>query len=106
QADRLGTLLEKHSFQYDPAEYHGPVLTYATLPVAWVAGQRRYADLSEWTIRMAPAIAGIALVLLSFAIARLTGRNAGPNAGTAAALFTAVSPALVYYSRYYIAEMP
>jgi uncharacterized protein (TIGR03663 family) len=102
QADRLGTLLEKHSFQYDPTEYHGPALAYATLPVALLAGQRRYADLDEWTIRIAPAIAGIALVLLSFAIARL----AGGNAGGVAALFTAVSPALVYYSRYYIAEVP
>ena len=102
QADRLGTLLEKHSFQYDPTEYHGPALAYATLPVAFLAGQRRYADLDEWTIRLAPAIAGIALVLLSFAI----GSLAGLNAGGVAALFTAVSPALVYYSRYYIAEMP
>lgn len=102
QADRLGTLLEKHSFQYDPTEYHGPALAYATLPVAFLAGQRRYADLDEWTIRLAPAIAGLALVLLSFAI----GTLAGLNAGGVAALFAAVSPALVYYSRYYIAEMP
>jgi predicted membrane-bound mannosyltransferase len=103
QADRFATLLEKHSFQYDPEEHHGPLLAYATLPAAWLARQWHYADLTEWTIRAAPALAGIALVLLAFAIAK--SMDAGPGAGLAAALFTAVSPVLVYYSRYYIPEM-
>ena len=62
QADRFGTLLEKHSFQYDPSEHHGPALAYATLPAAWIARQWRYADLNEWTLRVTPALAGLALV--------------------------------------------
>ena len=94
QADRFGTLLEKHSFAYDPAEHHGPLLAYATLPAAWIARQWRYADLTEWTLRAAPALAGLALVLISFVLGKFTG-----------ALFAAVSPVLVYYSRYYIPEM-
>lgn len=94
QADRFGSLLERHSIPYDPAEHHGPLLAYATLPEAWIARQWRYADLTEWTIRAAPALAGLALVLMSFALGKTTG-----------ALFTAVSPILVYYSRYYIPEM-
>jgi len=49
-----------------PLSYHGPLLAYAALPPAWIAGQRRYADLDEWTIRTAPALAGFALVLISF----------------------------------------
>ena len=61
QADRFGTLLEKHSFQYDPSEHHGPALAYATLPAAWIARQWRYADLNEWTLRVIPALAGLAL---------------------------------------------
>jgi uncharacterized protein (TIGR03663 family) len=106
QANRFGTLLEKHSFRYDPAEHHGPALAYATLPLAWMARQWNYADLNEWTIRMAPALAGLALVLVSFVLGKAAlGNSAGRRAGTAAALFTAVSPALVYYSRYYIPEM-
>ena len=61
QADRFGSLLEKHSVLYDPSEHHGPLLSYATLPAAWVARQWRYADLDEWTIRVVPALSGIAL---------------------------------------------
>lgn len=101
QADRFGTLLENHSFQYDPTEHHGPLLAYATLPAAWAVRQSRYADLNEWTIRVVPALAGLALVLASLSL----GNFAGRSAGFAAALFTSVSPVLVYYSRYYIPEM-
>jgi predicted membrane-bound mannosyltransferase len=101
QADRFGTLLEKYAFQYDPSEHHGPALAYATLPAAWVARQGRYTDLNEWTIRVVPALAGLALVLVSFALGNLAGRGVGG----VASLFTAVSPVLVYYSRYYIPEM-
>ncbi len=106
QADRFATLLEKHSFQYDWSEHHGPALAYATLPAAWIARQRRYVDLDEWTIRVVPALAGFLLVLASFAIGKAAlGNGRGSSAGGAAALFTAVSPVLVYYSRYYIPEM-
>ena len=95
QADRFGNACsKKHSFPYDPAEHHGPLLAYATLPAAWIARQWLYADLTEWTIRASPGLAGLALVLMSFALGKTIG-----------ALFTAVSPILVYYSRYYIPEM-
>ncbi|MCX6628236.1 MAG: hypothetical protein NTW28_11485, partial [Candidatus Solibacter sp.] len=77
QADRFATLLEKHSFHYDPAEHHGPGLAYATLPAAWIARQWRYADLNEWTIRVVPALAGLALVLVSLALMNSMGRGAG-----------------------------
>ena len=75
--------------------------------MAWIARQCRYADLSEWTIRVIPALAGLALVLVSWALGNLAtlGNQAGWGSGAAAALFTAVSPMLAYYSRYYIPEM-
>jgi uncharacterized protein (TIGR03663 family) len=100
-ADRFGTLLEHGEFRYDPAEYHGPLLAYATLPAAWFSRASRYADLSETVIRAVPAAFGLALVVLSF----LIGNSFSKTAGLLAALFTAFSPALVYYSRYYIPEM-
>jgi len=100
-ADRFGTLLEQGACAYDPAHHHGPALLYLTLPAAWLSGARRYVELSEITLRLAPALCGLALVALPLALARaLTRRTA-----LAAALLTAASPAMVYYSRYYIPEM-
>ena len=101
QAARLGTLLEKHSAEYDPAEHHGPALAYFTLPAAWLSRQWRFADLNEWTIRLTPVLAGLGLVVVSLVL----GNKAGRGSGAIAALFTAVSPILVYYSRCYIPEM-
>ena len=99
-ADRFGTLLETGAFHYDPAEYHGPLLAYATLPSAWLSGVGRYPGLSETILRVVPAVFGLLLIALSF----LIGNSLSSTAGLLAALFTAFSPALVYYSRYYIPE--
>jgi len=100
-ADKFGSLLEGRGYAYDPAEYHGPTLYYLTLVPAWITGARRYVDLDEATLRSLPACVGTLLVL-AHALAR-------PVLGTAsawlAALFAAVSPAMVYYSRYYIHEV-
>ncbi|MCL4401069.1 MAG: glycosyltransferase family 39 protein, partial [Acidobacteria bacterium] len=101
-ADKFGGLLEKGSYDYDPRDYHGPVLAYLTLMPAWLAGAHRYADLSEITLRIVPALCGIALVFLPL----LLRRAIGLAPAIAAAGLTAVSPAMVYYSRDYIPEMP
>lgn len=100
-ADKLGTLLETGSYRYDPQGYHGPVLLYATIPVAWARGQRSYARLDEWTLRLVPALAGIAVVGTALAAWLATRRRAF----LLGAVFLAVSPAMVYYSRSYIPEM-
>jgi uncharacterized protein (TIGR03663 family) len=100
-ADKFGSLLEGRGYAYDPAEYHGPTLYYLTLLPAWITGARRYADLDEATLRSVPAAAGTLLVA-AHVLAR-------PVLGTAgawlAALFAAISPAMVYYGRYYIHEV-
>jgi predicted membrane-bound mannosyltransferase len=100
-ADKFGTLLETGVWRYDAADYHGPVLPYLTLLSAWVAGQHSYVDLSESTLRAVP----VALGLLLVAIPLLLARGLGSGAAIAAAALTAISPAMVYYSRYYIPEM-
>jgi uncharacterized protein (TIGR03663 family) len=99
-ADKFGSLLEHGTYVYDRAEYHGPTLYYLTLPVAWLQGARRYVDVDEVTVRLVPALAGIALVALHLGARSLLG------AGSAlmAALLAAISPAMVFYSRYYIHE--
>jgi uncharacterized protein (TIGR03663 family) len=99
-ADKFGTLLEGGGYAYDPAEYHGPTLYYLTLLPAWLRGQRRYAEVDEVTLRSVPAVLGVALVALHLAARKVLG-GAG---AVLAALLAAVSPAMVYYSRYFIHE--
>jgi uncharacterized protein (TIGR03663 family) len=101
-ADKFGGLLETGSFPYDPQDYHGPALAWLTLAPAWLAGAHRYADLTETTLRIVPALCGVLLVLMPLALWEGLGRWGA----VAAAGLTAISPAMVYYSRYYIPEMP
>jgi uncharacterized protein (TIGR03663 family) len=101
-ADKFGTLLEGGGYAYDPSEYHGPTLYYLTLPSAWLQGARRYAEIDEVTLRAVPATLGVALVA-----AHLGARAfLGVPGAVVAALLAALSPAMVFYNRYYIHETP
>jgi hypothetical protein len=100
-ADKLRAFWERGTYRYDPREFHGPTLYYATLPIVWLSSARHYADLKETTLRLVPVIFGVGLVLLSGLL-----RDAlGHEETLYAALLTAISPAMVFYSRYYIHEM-
>ncbi|MCP5526726.1 MAG: TIGR03663 family protein [Verrucomicrobiales bacterium] len=94
-------LLESGRYVYDPHEYHGPSLYYATLPAAWLTGAKRGADLTETTLRSLPLVFGVGLLLLL----PLTARGLGRGATLAAAWLLAVSPMMVFYSRYFIHEL-
>lgn len=101
-AAKFGELLRTGGYRYDPEEYHGPILYYFNLPVAWLRGQRSLAELDEVTLRLVPAVFGALLVLLCVLVSDGLGRG-----GAAwAAAFAAASPGLLYYSRYYIQEIP
>jgi uncharacterized protein (TIGR03663 family) len=100
-ADKFGGLLENGSFAYDPEDYHGPALAWLTLAPAWIGGAHRYADLTETMLRIVPALCGVLLVLMPL----LLWDGLGRWGAVAAAGLTAISPAMVYYSRYYIPEM-
>lgn len=100
-ADKFGTLLEGGGYEYDPAEYHGPTLYYLTLPSAWIRGQFSYVALDETTLRLIPAVFGTALVALHVLLVPFIGTGAAAASG----LLTAISPGMVYYSRYYIHEI-
>jgi uncharacterized protein (TIGR03663 family) len=99
-AVKFGALLEQGVYRYDRAEYHGPTLNYLTLLPAWLTGRRTLIDVDETTLRIVPAGAGILLILLLY----MMGRK-GSLAAPLAAFFAAVSPAMTFYSRYYIQEM-
>jgi uncharacterized protein (TIGR03663 family) len=100
QAVKFGGLLERGEYTYDGTDHHGPTLYYLTLPAAWMRGQRSLADLDETTIRLVPVAFGMAVIALVAAVAWPFGRRAA----VAAAVLAAVSPAFVYYSRFYIQE--
>ncbi|MCX7047054.1 MAG: TIGR03663 family protein [Candidatus Sumerlaeota bacterium] len=126
-AAKFGDLLDKGIYEYNPYEYHGPVHYYFSLPFVWLSETRRLAQSSDSTqsiiktalriafgarsfaqipntipLRIVPVLFGTGLILLLL----LALDGLGGRAATGAALLTALSPAMVYYSRYYIAETP
>jgi len=100
-AYKLGQLLEENYYRYDPQEYHGPTLNYFTLIPAWFAGQNTYISLTETTLRIVPVFFGVLLIVLTM----LLFGGPGKPAALIAAAITAISPAFVFYSRYYIQEV-
>jgi uncharacterized protein (TIGR03663 family) len=101
-ATKFRTLWEHGSYRYDPNEHHGPSLFYFTLAWAKCTGAPRdFAQLDETRFRMVTALFGAGLILLLALVADGLGRGATVCAG----LLTAISPAMVFYSRYYIHEM-
>ncbi len=99
-AIKFGEILAGEGYHYDPVEYHGPTLNYLTRVPAWIAGANRLADLDEAMLRIVPAVFGVGIVVLL----ALFWPGMGGGAILFAALLTAVSPAMVFYSRYYIQE--
>ncbi|PTX95609.1 flippase activity-associated protein Agl23 [Opitutus sp. ER46] len=100
QALKTGRLLEDGAYAFDPRDHHGPTLYYAALPLAWVRGERTLAELSETTLRLGPALWGVAAVLLLAVL----GPVEAYGARWLAAAFLALSPPAVYYARCYIQE--
>lgn len=101
QAFKAGILMEKGEYRYDPVEHHGPTIYYLAQPFAWLTAGGRFADTTEATYRIVPVLFGSAVVLLLLSV-----RGAlGDRATFITALLTAISPAMVFYSRYYIQEM-
>lgn len=92
----LTNLLRQGRYAYDPENYHGPTLYYLTLPLVALAG------LHTFLIRLVPALFGVGVVWLVLGLRRYVGTVAVLVAG----LLVAVSPACVFYSRYFIHEMP
>jgi len=100
-AVKVSELWQQGRYAYDPGEYHGPTLHYATLPFLWLSGARNSDELADATLRLAPVVCGVGLILLLLLLADGLGRQAVAWA----AIFTAISPAMVFYSRYFIHEM-
>lgn len=102
----LVRLVREGTYQYDPENYHGPTLYYFSAIIPWItkllfgSAARENYGLTTFTIRLVPAIFGVATIGLVFLLRRKLG-----SVGTlAAGLMLAVSPGAVYLSRYFIHE--
>jgi len=100
QAVKFGILLEKGEYFYDRTEHHGPTLYYLSLPFAWIASGTSFSALSEVTLRLLPVIFGVGIILLFL----LFKDGFSLEAAVFASVLNAVSPAMVFYSRFYIQE--
>ncbi len=96
----VGQLLAEETFHYDPQDRHGPALAAEALPVVKWLGAKKFADLTESQLRLAPVLTGSATVLLFGAGVELFGLTAC----LVAALLFAFAPLPVYYSRDFIHE--
>ena len=89
-------------FQYDNKDYHGPGLHNLTRAFGWVAHWTHPDQLTDAKLRLVVAVCGMGLLLLT-----LMAVDALDRLGTALAmLLMAVSPMMIFYSRYFIMEVP
>jgi uncharacterized protein (TIGR03663 family) len=89
-------------FKYDPKDFHGPGLHYIARIWSGLAG---WGDSSTWTeaqLRTVPVVCGLLLLLTTLLLRNALGRLATGFA----MLLIAISPMEVYYSRYFIMEVP
>jgi uncharacterized protein (TIGR03663 family) len=84
-------LLTEGSYTYDPV-YHGPFLYYVTAGMFALFGD------SDFVGRVLPAVLGTATITLLYPVCRLGYLSR--NGTLVAALFLAVSPNMVYFSRF------
>ncbi|MDA1065304.1 MAG: TIGR03663 family protein [Verrucomicrobia bacterium] len=97
---KIHQMLAGESVAFDPAHYHGPLLRYLAIPVVWAGNIFFDVSLSEASLRWLTALAGSLAVLSIF----LYRNYLGPDASFIALVLAAVSPPLIYYSRYFIHE--
>ena len=83
-------LFTNGNYEYNPV-FHGPFLYFLTFGIFNLIGD------SIFSARLVPALTGVGMVLLTFALRRYLG---SPGWLIAAAFF-AVSPSFLYYSRFF-----
>lgn len=99
-AIKLAELWEHGRYRYDPDEFHGPSLHFFSRALLRLIGAPAPEHWTETHLRLTPVVFGVALIPLLFLFADGLGRRAVAWA----AVFTAVSGATVFYSRYFIHE--
>jgi uncharacterized protein (TIGR03663 family) len=91
----LTRLVREGVYHYDPNNYHGPTLYYFAWPFVKLLG------LNNVAVRLVPVVFGVATIALVFCLRKYIG-----TAGTlGAACLLAISPGMLFFSRYFIHEM-
>ena len=91
----LRTLFLDGVYKYDPTNYHGPTLYYIALALTKIFG------LDTFAIRASVGVFGVLIVVLTFFLRRYIGTIGS----LFAALLLALSPGMVFISRYFIHEI-
>ncbi len=91
----LNTLVKDGIYKYDPSNYHGPTLYYISLFFSKLFG------MNTISVRASVAVFGVLMVILAFFLRPFIGKVGALAAG----LFIALSPGMVYISRYFIHEI-
>jgi uncharacterized protein (TIGR03663 family) len=91
----LTTLFRDGTYKYDPGNYHGPTLYYISLAFTKVFG------LQTFPVRWSVAIWGVFIVVVTFWLRKYIGKTGS----LFAALMLALSPGMVFISRYFIHEI-
>lgn len=99
QAVKLHEMMEGR-YKYDPVDHHGPTLLYSRRVLNGLSGTG-WKEMTESKLRITPALYGVALLLLL----ALVYDGMAKMALAWAAVFIAVSPLMVFYSRYFIMEV-
>lgn len=88
-------IFNKGFYHYDPQNYHGPLYFYILTALETIFGRHL------WVLRAPSVVFGALLTFSPF----LFRRWIGERAAMLTAFFLAVSPAMIFYSRYAIHEM-
>ncbi len=105
QAVRAGQLMDSGVYHYDPNDHHGPVMYFAAMPFCR-ATAASFAETTEWNFRLVTVFfsALTMLLMLGLGCRSVGGLFSNRTGMLFALLFTALSPALTYYSRFFIQE--
>lgn len=101
QAVKFSALLEEGRYRYDPEDHHGPSLYYLSLPVVRSFSGSDIARVEESLLRSVPVLFGAASILLLLLLSGAGSKRSMVISG----LLMALSPVMVYYSRFYIQEI-
>jgi uncharacterized protein (TIGR03663 family) len=98
----LTNLFRTGYYHYDPANYHGPSLYYFAWIVTTINSIFYGKDgLSTFAIRLVTVLFGLGVIWLLLCLRR----QLGTFGALAAAIVAAVSPGMVFFSRYFIHEI-
>ncbi len=91
----MTTLFRDGIYKYDPSNYHGPTLYYIALAFAKMFG------FNTFSMRASVGIFGVLMVVMVFFLKKYIGKVGSLTA----ALFLALSPGMIFISRYFIHEI-